>query len=177
MGRNAAKELSRIVGTISAYVDRAATDATLPITYEGIERATGVSRGHLSRRTEPAFVALVERITALKQQRLGSTGTPAAGVAVPLASETPLAAPIVLAGALGAMTDDAIGVMVSRDLRELSRIQEQWVARHARGDIEDAPLALHDADELLRRLRGILDRLRPIVGERLRRQSRLADLT
>ena len=68
------------------------------------------------------------------------------------------------------MTDDAIGVMVRRDLRELSRVQGQWVARHARGDIDDVPLALHDADELLRRLRGILDRLRPLVTERTRRQ-------
>ena len=45
MGRNAAKELARIVGAISDYLDSAAADPALPLTYEAIEHATG----HLSR--------------------------------------------------------------------------------------------------------------------------------
>lgn len=168
MGRNAAKELARIVATISTYVDKAALDAALPLTHEGIERATGVSRGHLSRRQEPELLALVGRIATLKQQRLSPAGDTAESVAVPVAPDT-FRAPVVAAGALGAMADAALEVMVRRDLREITRLQEQWVARHARGEPEDAPLALHDADELLRRLRAAVDRLRPTVAERTRR--------
>lgn len=171
MGRNAAKELARIVATISAYVDKAAVDAALSLTHEGIERATGVSRGHLSRRGEPEILALVGRIAALKQQRHASVNDAVAGASAPLAAD-PVRPPVVIPGALGAMADDAIDVMVRRDLREITRLQQQWVARHARGEPEDAPLALHDADELLRRLRATVDRLRPTVAERTRRQSR-----
>lgn len=140
MGRNAAKELTRIVTTISAYIERASLDATLPLTHLGIERATGVSRGHFSRRVEPELVALVERIAALKQQRLAPHDAPVDLASAP-SSTAPPGAPTIAGGVLGAMTDDALEVMTRRDLRELTRIQEQWVARHARGEPEDAPLA------------------------------------
>jgi hypothetical protein len=37
-------------------------------------------------------------------------------------------------------------------------------------------LALYDADDMLRRLRGTLERLRPVVAELTRRQGMLSDL-
>ena len=129
-----------------------------------------VSRGHLSRRSENELLALVERIAALKRQRAIRVANHDGGAPVPEAV-APAPSPTVTAGALAELPDSMIDVMVSRDLRELTRLQEQWVARHARGSPIDAPLALYDADELLRRLRGTLERLRPTVTERTRRQN------
>lgn len=170
MGRNAAKELARITGAISRYVDRAEEDPELPLTYEAIERATGVSRGHLSRRKEPEITALVQRIARLRDGRRDGSTVLAAGASQ---EPAPAAAGVVLPG-LGASTalpDLALAAMIQRDLQEIARLQTHWTGRHARVELHDAPLALHDADELLRRLRAAVERVRPLVGEWTRRRS------
>ena len=66
------------------------------------------------------------------------------------------------AGALGAIYDAAIDVMARRDLREITRLQKQWVARHARGEPEDAQ-GPPDADEFLRRLRAAVNQYGPLL--------------
>lgn len=172
MGRNAEIELQRIVATIGTYIARAEHDPTLSVTYAAIEQATGVSRGHLSRRKEPEILALVERIATIKQARRApeADGRPAAVDVAPV--ELGQAA----RGALDALSTEALATIVRRDLEEVTRVQQQWVARHARGAVQEAPLALYDLDETLRRLRVACDRLRPALAEITRRQGLSAEV-
>lgn len=171
MGRNAAAELGRIVAAISTYLDMAEADGSRSVTYAGIEKATGVSRGHLSRRKEPEILALVERIESIKTGRTGGTtpdGQPAVDV-------VPATVGLATHGALDAHATETLAAMAQRDLRELARVQQQWIARHGQGPVQEAALAVYDADDLLRRLRATLERLRPVVGELTRRQGLTAD--
>lgn len=170
MGRNAGVELQRIVAAIGAYVDRAADDPTLSVSYAAIEQATGVSRGHLSRRNEPEIIALVGRIAAIKQARR-SRDAQARPVAVDVA---PAEISNTTHSALDALSVEALATIVRRDLQEVARIQQQWVARHARSVVQEAPLALYDLDDALRRLRAAGERLRPAVAEWTRRNGIMA---
>jgi len=169
MGRNADKERARIVAAINAYLDRADRDASLGLSYDSIQDATGVSRGHLSRRTdEPEIAALVRRIAAIKEAR--NPAAAAGGEATTPVPARPLdrhAGP----GASVALTDEGLARLIQRELREVGRLQEQWVSRHASVSAHDAPLALHDADELLPRLRQAVERVRPLVTEWNRRHG------
>lgn len=167
MGRNAAAELQRIVATISTYLDAAQDDGARSVTYAGIEKATGVSRGHLSRRSDPEILALVERIESIKHSR--SSSATAAG---PLAVDVvPATVGQTSQGVLDAHATETLAAMAQRDLQELARVQQQWIARHAQGPVQEAALALYDADDLLRRLRVTMERLRPVVAELTRRQG------
>jgi hypothetical protein len=167
MGRNAAAELQRIVATISTYLDAAQDDGARSVTYAGIEKATGVSRGHLSRRSEAEILALVDRIESIKRSR--NSGATTAG---PLAVDVvPAAVGQTSQGTLDAHATETLAEMARRDLQELARVQQQWVARHAQGPVQEAPLALYDADDLLRRLRATVERMRPVVAELTRRQG------
>jgi hypothetical protein len=181
MGRNAAKELTRITAAIGTYLDRAEKDQTLALTYSAIEQATGVSRGHLSRRAEPEIIALVQRIALLKGVRRDGSAASAAEAShgAPLARSAPgsaaRTAALTMAGELANVPIDTLGQQVTRDMREVARLQQQWISRHARSTAHDAPLALHDADELLRRLRAATERLRPLVSEWTRRHVGMND--
>jgi len=163
MGRNSAKELARIVATIGGYLDRAEDDRALPLSYDAIERATGVSRGHLSRRKDPEIIALVLRIANLRGRH---DEAPAAAVSATEASSS--------ASLISVLPTEALANLLQREMREIGRQQEQWVSRHARAEAHDAPLALHDADELLRGLRSAVERLRPLVQDWNRRHGIVA---
>ena len=168
MGRNAQKELARIVATIAAYVDAAAGDPTRSLSYDAIERATGVSRGHLSRRKEPEILALVERIATLRAERLAAAR---GGEALPAVDVAPIQARLAATTALDALSTEALGKMLQRELRDITRLQQQWIARHGRAEVHEAALAVYDADELLRRLRSAVERLRGPQAEWTRRHG------
>jgi hypothetical protein len=168
MGRNAARELARIVTTIGDYLDLADNDDTLPLAYEEIQKRTGVSRGHLSRRTEPEILALVARIAAIAEKRAGGAGngspSPVSGPDPHIARAT---APVSEAPGLEALSEDGLKIRVRREISKIARLQRMWLDRHGGRDfdVSDAPLALFDADQTLIRLRAAAERLRPLVAE------------
>jgi hypothetical protein len=133
LGRNAERELERIVDTITKYLDRAETDASLPLSYEGIEEQLA-QLGAISRRKEPQILELVARIASLKRGATRWADRAVAG--------SPLAASGPANSSYTVMTNDALAVIVRREMREVARLHEQWFSRHARSDAHDAPLAL-----------------------------------
>ena len=171
MGRNAAKELVRIVDAIGSYLGRAESDSSLGLSYDAIELATGVSRGHLSRRKEPEMTALVSRIAAIKHDRVSAAPNSVTGAKGGTASAAVGEALSVGVGAVHALPAETLAKMIARSLAELARLQQQWLARHATGHVSDAPLALHDGDVLLVQLRRSMDRMRPLVTEWNRRAA------
>lgn len=177
MGRNAAKELQRIAGAITAYLNRAAADGSLGLSYDAIEAATGVSRGHLSRRKEMEITSLVKRIAAIKHERANRVAA-ADGNGQPAHDAPPTddghrgAAG---AGMVAVVPTETLTKMIGRHLAEFARMQQQWLSRHTSGQVSDAPLALHDADVLLLQLRRSADQVRPLVTEWNRRAARLAE--
>ena len=176
MGRNAAKELQRIVGAIGSYLSRAEADGSLGLSYDAIEAATGVSRGHLSRRKETEITALVERIAAIKHER-GSRLLSGDGDVQPSHDAPPTAdGNVGIAGAsmVAVVPIETLSKMIGRHLADFARLQQQWLSRHVTGQVSDAPLALHDADVLLLQLRRSADQMRPLVTEWNRRAARLA---
>lgn len=168
MGRNAQKELARIVSTIAAYVDSAAGDPTHSLSYEAIERATGVSRGHLSRRKDPEILSLVERIATLRAERVAAAR---GGEAPPAVDVVPVQAKVPATKAFDALSTEALGRILQRELREVTRLQQQWIARHGRAEVHEVALAVYDADELLHRLRSAVERLRAPQAEWTRRHG------
>lgn len=173
MGRDAERERARIVRKISEYLDRAEADSGLGLSYDSIQQATGVSRGHLSRRTdEPEIAALVTRIGKIKTSRVPAADTNATTVAEPVSNATKSLAVLPAQMAQhAALSDEGLARLIQRELRELARLQEQWVTRHARDNAHDAPLALYDADALMPRLRAAIERVRPLVSEWNRRRG------
>ena len=173
MGRNAAKELQRIVAAIGEYLSRAEADGSLGLSYDAIEAATGVSRGHLSRRKEAEITALVERIAAIKHERFSRVAA-ADGDNQPSHDAPPTGDGNT--GAAGAsmvaiVPTETLSKMIGRHLAEFARMQQQWLSRHIAGQVSDAPLALHDADVMLLQLRRSADQLRPLVTEWNRRAA------
>jgi hypothetical protein len=117
-----------------------------------------VSRGHLSRRKDPEILEIVARISGLRASR-----NPSADEKVALPGHAPSEAP---PSGHAHLTDEALQVVIRRDLAEVARLQQMWLGRHGRGSsTTDAALALYDADQLLMRLRAAVERVRPAVGE------------
>ena len=167
-GRNAARELARIVTTIGDYLDRAEADSELPLTYEEIQKRTGVSRGHLSKRREPEILALVARIAAIAAKRSGRVGDGyPAPVSNPALRTEPTTAPASESPGLDALSEGGLKIRIRREMGEIARLQRMWIDRHGGRDFDvgDAPLALFDADQTLIRLHAAAERLRPLVAE------------
>lgn len=160
-GRKAEREKVRIVAAVTTYLQAAEADATLSLAYDAIEKATGVSRRHLSNTDDQDYAALVAQIHTLRLKRAAHHS---GGEAADAAGESPFADADLSDAALAGRAEERVG--------EIGRMMREWLSRHGSSpSAAMAGLALHDVDVLLGQLSREAVGLRPLVREMTRRQD------
>jgi hypothetical protein len=169
MGRDADTEKARVIGTVREYLARAAENPSLPLSYDGIQQHTGVSRGHFAKTDDPDYASLVTSILDSRERRsraaVGDSSASHTGSSTP--SSNGAGGGLIVDAAL---TDEDLEKRVRFQTKEIDRIMRTWLGHHASlGAPGDANLALSDLDAAMGTLRKEAAVLRGLLAELNRR--------
>lgn len=167
-GRDAEKEKRRIMALVTSYLDQATEDASKPLTFAGVARECGISRGHFSK-DDPDFEALAQRVVQLRLTRDGERdGSPASPGGSPPTMDDVRAQlqtrdepPPVRFG------DDELDARIDSEVRQAGEIMRRWLgyARSSKG-ARDSVLLVQDLAKTIAGLHAIHARLHPLAGEK-----------
>lgn len=160
-GRKAEREKPRILKALLDDLALCEADPALSLSYEAIQKRTGVSRRHLSNTADEEYGGIVAKIKKLELKRAGLDEE---------ASARGTAGDSSFADA--SMSDAALAGRAEERIGELARLMREWLSRHGgTPSAAMAALALHDLDLTLGQIYREATGLRPLVREIGRRED------
>lgn len=167
-GRDAEKEKRRIISVVSAYLDEAAHDASRPLTFAGIARECGISRGHFAKDDED-FKALAQRVVQLRAAHGGGRAPrlPQAEAARPTLDELRARSHAGPDRNAAEYADDELDARIQGEVRRAGEMMRRWLgyARSSKG-ARDSVLLARDLESTIAGLHAVHARLRPLASEK-----------